>query len=153
MLVLHRYNKTPDMKTLMMILAVIGACSGKVMAQTYMSVDRNHIQSPPNASYQNNSQFYNKDNKITYDGANMNSNGTYWQPGYSNDANRNRVSSGVLPSTSVNSSNNTSSNSYYNSTINNSSTTPNNGGGIFRSNDVVTPSQMTNPSNNIGRRP
>ncbi|RYD55521.1 MAG: hypothetical protein EOP56_15515 [Sphingobacteriales bacterium] len=85
-----------------------------------------HIQSsPPNATFQNNSQFYNKDNHSigTRQGASMTSNGTYWTPGYSNESNRQPYTDGLAPTMSVNGSMNTSANSFYNSTINYSSPT------------------------------
>jgi hypothetical protein len=47
-----------------------------------------HIPTHPNATYQNNSQFYNKDNQIDMNKTIGSSNGIYIQPGYSNNVNR-----------------------------------------------------------------
>lgn len=108
------------MRQVLLGILMIGI-AGIAKAQTgAMQVPATHIQSPPNATYQNNSQFYNKDNHATAvkPGISTTGNGTYWTPGYSNDANRNAFSHGLAPNTSVNSSVNTSTNSYNNTTIN-----------------------------------
>src|SRR4051812_4630891 len=58
-----------------------------------------HIQTS-NESFQNNSQFMNKDNFIDPSKIYTTSNGTYWTPGYSNPANRNYNTEGLAPNTS-----------------------------------------------------
>lgn len=111
------------MKKIWMSLALT---VGFLSTYAQSSLDKTHIPEPPNATFQNNAQFYNKDNKnvATREHIMTTGNGTYWAPGYSNDANRVPYTiGGMAPNTSVNSSVNSSGNSYYNNTSNYS--TPN----------------------------
>lgn len=108
------------MKKILMILGITAlAFTAEAQVNNYNNgVVNTQIQTPPNATFQNNSQFYNKDNNTIQNRVVTNSNGTYWTPGYSNDANRQTLSNGLAPNGSVNSSTNSSGNNYYNRTIN-----------------------------------
>jgi hypothetical protein len=136
-------------KILFGILMMIAA--GAAKAQTgQMYVPQTHIQHPPNATYQNHSQFYNKDNHAinVRPGVAVTSNGTYWTPGYSNESNRVPYSNGLAPNMSVNGSMNTGASSFYNSTINN--TNPGAGSGNSnRATPSTINSNVTNSSSYI----
>jgi hypothetical protein len=137
-------------KILFGLILIVAADTAK--AQTgVMQVPRTHIQSPPNATYQNHAQFYNKDNHSIAVRPNVvtTSNGTYWAPGNSNESNRMPYTNGLAPNGSINGSMNTSANSFYNSTINYSS--PNAGS---TNTNRATPSNInSNVTNSSSYRP
>jgi hypothetical protein len=75
---------------LMMIALTAGAINGFAQQQVTYTTNQpiTHIQGIDNASYQNNSQFYNKDNALAT-GTSTTGNGAYDVPGYSNPINSN----------------------------------------------------------------
>jgi hypothetical protein len=75
---------------LMTIAMTVGAINSFAQQQVTYTTNQpaTHIQGIDNASYQNNSQFYNKDNALGT-GTSSVGNGAYDMPGYSNPINSN----------------------------------------------------------------
>lgn len=92
------------MKTLILLIGAIitGFAAKAQITGEFANLPITHIQTA-NEMYQNNSQFTNKDNKFDNSKPYLTSNGTYWVPGYSNPANRERnTQNGLAPNTSIN---------------------------------------------------
>lgn len=92
------------MKTLILLIGAIlvGVSANAQITGEFANLPTTHIQTA-NEMYQNNSQFTNKDNKFDNSKPYLTSNGTYWTPGYSNPANRERnTQNGAAPNTSIN---------------------------------------------------
>lgn len=87
----------------LLLLPTLWGIKARAQDTTSMSMRPiTHIQ-VSNEMYQNNSQFYNKDNFFDNSKPYTTGNGTYWTPGYSNPANRNNfTNNGVAPNTSIN---------------------------------------------------
>jgi Ni/Co efflux regulator RcnB len=78
------------MKKLLFILMTVGFISPAMGQQTGSAVTNQpstYIPSAENASYQNNSMFYNKDNAIDMNSTQMTGNAYYTTPGFSNPIN------------------------------------------------------------------
>jgi Ni/Co efflux regulator RcnB len=79
------------MKKLLFMLIIAGFATSEATAQQTGSAVTNqpatYIPSAENASYQNNSMFYNKDNTIDMNSTQMTGNAYYTTPGFSNPIN------------------------------------------------------------------
>lgn len=92
------------MKTLILLIGaiIVGFTANAQITGEFANLPITHIQTA-NEMYQNNSQFMNKDNKFDPNKPYLTSNGSYWVPGYSNPANRDRnTQNGSAPNTSIN---------------------------------------------------
>lgn len=78
------------MKTILYIIPMLLLATGAKAQDTarLSAPPPTHIQQPANAVYQNNSQFYNKDNQIDPSKTYMTGNGQYIEPGYRHNVNR-----------------------------------------------------------------